>query len=341
MTRKSLVLTVALLVAVGSAVAVQAQPRPTPLSAALEDLAIGRTIRIHTLEGRLLEGRYAGVSEDRLVMHGEAGLEQFAVTEIVALWEKGRATGKGAAVGAWTAGLAFAVYGGLLEMAFANDTSFPLGGIVVGGSLGAVSGGVTGGLVGAAIPKWHQRWGMTFDRRDLPPAQKLGEPPVEPGDPSLGLASFGFGMVDPDSDDDERGILVSGALTSSLGSRFRHGLDLSLAENIGARPAATYPDPPPFVRGQGETMWSAGWRLEWMMARPHASAWDPYLVVGAGAYGWVETYLGVNYGLGLTWRDPGGSSGVFLEIRRHDNIQNLMETDPAYVTGVLGVSSSW
>ena len=221
------------------------------------------------------------------------------------------------------------------------DNSFPAAGIMLGGTLGAASGGAVGALVGSAFPRWHLRWGIGIGSRDLPVVQRFGEPAFPAARRPLGRASFGIGLLDPINQKPGRGLMVAGALTSSLGPRLRHGLDLSLVEEVEAQPSRYMANDPGQYATRGASIWSAGWRLEWSFAQPHSISWDPYLVVGAGAYGWVETYLGANYGLGLSWREKSGSTGAFLEIRRHDNIQRLMETDPGFVTGVVGVSSSW
>ena len=340
MTNRPRATIVAFLILIGS-VAV-ATGEPVPLTDALAELETGRTVRVHLFDGRLLEGEYSGMAEDRLVLRGEHGPEFVPLTGVTALWEKGRATMHGGKIGAWSAGLAFAAYGGLLEMVVDYDDSFPATGIMLGGLLGAVSGGAAGAVVGSAFPRWHQRWGVHYERDVLPVPQRVGDPPPVGDDGrALGLASFGIGAIDPVGPDYERGVMVAGSLTGSLGKSFRHGVDLMLAQDVDAQPSRFASESPFFVRGSGEKVWMAGWRLEWSFARPHMSSFDPYMVVGAGAYGWVETYLGANYGLGVRWRERTGTAGAFFEIRRHDNIQNLSETDPAFVTGVVGVSGAW
>ena len=124
--------------------------------AAVAVLRPGHHVQATTQTGERLRGRFVTVEDGDLVLADPARRVRLqAVTDVRV---RGRATGRGAATGAVTAGLvtgAFFAVGAGAMCETDNCGGASLAGGAIGLGFGALLGATTGGLIGAAVPQWR------------------------------------------------------------------------------------------------------------------------------------------------------------------------------------------
>ena len=129
-------------------------------SEAIARLKPGRLVRIHAQNIGEIVGKYHSSNPDSLFISKDTVKSGVPVSDIEALWVRGRATGKGAVVG----GIVVGAFGTIIGIAVnSSEGFFGCSGdcpefILLCGIVGAAGGGLVGAGIGSAFPKWHLRY---------------------------------------------------------------------------------------------------------------------------------------------------------------------------------------
>jgi hypothetical protein len=145
----------------------QAAPTVAPAStdarkvSVVSQLSTGSTIRVATSDRVVLEGRFARLENESLVLYSAAGRDapRIPLGQIDTLWIRARDPGKGFFSGALIGGALGAGGVALLAYSITHATSEHCNcGTVVAGTVGVSA--LLGGVVGAAIgwPNWRRQW---------------------------------------------------------------------------------------------------------------------------------------------------------------------------------------
>ncbi|HPF34639.1 MAG TPA: hypothetical protein P5571_06760 [Candidatus Krumholzibacteria bacterium] len=305
-------------------------PDAVRLEQVLSAMESGQVLRVHA-SGVVQEGTFVTRDGGDVLLDTVAGRVRIPVDGIRGLAAHGRFTGWAARRGAVGGGILLGAYGLMLGAVISadDDGSVPvLGAIGLVG--GAVAGGAVGGLAGAAFPRWRVLWGV------------LPRDAVEPREDSAVTGGFalGAGWSAALGGAGDGGLAWQAQLRIRTSSGLAHGLELMHARPGPAR--QEYPSPPGGAPAfePAARLTQAGWRAEMPLVGA-ASAMAPFLSGGVGTYFWQDTYLGYSLGAGLRVEPRPGRSGLVLEARRHDNLQNLTETDPAHWTATASLAWSW
>ena len=156
-------LPIALLVLVTAAVRVQAQE--TSRVNATQALEVGQHVRVDVNRIGRVEGRFRTVDGTTLTLDRDDVPVEVRLPDMERLWTRGRATGRGAIIGA-SVGV---ISGILIVLKFANETcaeedvigcGLPhIAGVAAGaGIVGAAGGAALGAGIGFAIPTWRLRF---------------------------------------------------------------------------------------------------------------------------------------------------------------------------------------
>jgi hypothetical protein len=143
-----------------SATTLASQAAPTVV-VAVSQLRPGETVRVATSDRAVLEGHFARLESDSLVLYSAAGRNapHISLVQIDSLWSHGHNHAKGFLIGALIGGVVGGVGVAILALSITHSTSEHCNcGDTVAGTVGVSA--VLGGLVGAAIgwPGWRQRW---------------------------------------------------------------------------------------------------------------------------------------------------------------------------------------
>jgi hypothetical protein len=129
---------------------------------ALRSLKPGQLLRIEGTPLGRVEGRLLGASGTTLTLSRDSTPTEIRLPDIERLWVRGRATGKGALIGAGVGIVAGAAYGLLIgsvacEPVDGGDcTSAQVAAVM--GLIGGAGGAAVGAGVGYAIPVWRLRF---------------------------------------------------------------------------------------------------------------------------------------------------------------------------------------
>lgn len=303
-----------------------------PLGRALAQREAGETIRVATADGRSLEGVFAGADGRTLSLLQDGREVRVPLADVRALAVRGRATGWGAKRGAVVGGVLLGAYGVLLgSVVSADDDGWVPALAAVGVGSGILIGGTAGGLIGAAFPRWRAVWGEDVPAEGAPPAAL---------DAGGGLA-LGGGYAEALGGRDPGGAAWQAQLRIRAAGGLTHGLEFLYAKPGEARKGwLDAPPGQPAVEHQASLV-QLGWRLEVPLRRPGPGRVLPFVSGGLAAYWWQDAYAGYNLGGGLRLDPAAGRPGLLLEARRHDNLQNLTETDPAHWTAVALLTWDW
>jgi len=148
-----------LLVAPGHA---GAQTQDTGRVAAVLALRLGQQVRVDLTGNRQVEGRLALGSDTSLTLIRHDVPAKVRLPDVERLWVRGRATGRGALLGAGVGTLAGVLYGLLIsdvacEPVDGGDCS-TLEVAAVAGLLGGAGGAAVGAGIGSVIPIWRLRF---------------------------------------------------------------------------------------------------------------------------------------------------------------------------------------
>lgn len=135
--------------------------------ATLRDLRPGMVIRIEatTLQERLEGTLHEWASDTITIRPINSPPRPIAISDVTALWSRGRATKTGALVGGAIGGLGGGIVLSLLCAIGSTDDGvignegFDPGCAALGAGLGLLVGGGVGAGVGASIPTWRLRFG--------------------------------------------------------------------------------------------------------------------------------------------------------------------------------------
>lgn len=277
--------------------------------------AVARTkpltrVRVELRDGQRLIGALGPIRADALeIVDPDGSRRRVTYEDITRYWRRGRATGDGALV----AGLAGGAFGALVGAAFAaqcesdcpsSTASAMIGGAIVVGALGAGAGAI----IGTAIPRWRQAWrsGRASPDRDWQPAplvsvetrQDSPGPVVRPHSRRVGevtaMLTGGYAAFDSGFSGFPPAEQGPGA-GASLGLLFRLG-PVGFGPELGLMAGTV---------GTLKTFAGVG-RVD--LRNRETADRVPYLVAGAGAYGWTdrETIFTGTLGVGVTlhgrWR---------------------------------------
>lgn len=141
---------------------VGAQARDRARRAAAHALEPGQRVRLDVAHTGRVEGRFAFASDTSLTVALEEGTTVVRVPDIERLWVRGRATAKGALIGAGAGVLAGVVFGILISTVACepvdggNCTAAEVAALT--GLLGGAGGAAVGAGVGFVIPVWRLRF---------------------------------------------------------------------------------------------------------------------------------------------------------------------------------------
>jgi len=323
----------ALLILLAAAAAAAASPAGD-FAAACTAVPDGALLRLRLTDGAVLEGRAAGWDGARLrLVLQDGSAATYGENDAAALWLRGRRTAGGLKHGAVIGGLAGGAGAiGLLALFSAADDDGLDGGAVgavllMGLGGGAGLGALVGGITGSSLPDWELLWARPGWAAPPVPSRAEQGPRTGGLELLLGAASA---RDWPQQDGPAYGL----RWRSALSPRWSAALELA---RFRAEPARRYPPLLPEDRVVEDDCRHAGTLLQGNLA---TGALRPYLVGGLGVYWWQEVFLGYNWGGGLEG-DFGRRTVVRLELRRHGNLQRLVETDPGLTTVQIGVGRTW
>ncbi len=140
------------LMLLGTPPSLEAQTR---LDTVISRLRPGQTIRVTSRDflGGRAEGRLAGI-QDGVLRLQPADSPDIPLAGIDSVWVRGRATVKGAIVGAVVLGVT-----GYLVVNCSGQNDCPGYQGPAGAAAGLAGGALVGALIGAAIPRWRPRYG--------------------------------------------------------------------------------------------------------------------------------------------------------------------------------------
>ncbi len=129
---------------------------PQAASAALARLHPETLIRLESVDGRRVEGRFDTLSPGSVRLTYDGTGESIDLNRLSAVWVRGRHTKAGGVVGG-VAGLGLGVFIGLIANAVCeSDDCRGAGPYLVGSALFIPAGALVGGAIGAAIPRWRR-----------------------------------------------------------------------------------------------------------------------------------------------------------------------------------------
>ena len=131
------------------------------LTAVLESIPVGKTVRLALLDPA--QARYEGTFErfvaDTLHVKGDTtGVAAFSVDSVRAVWVRGNAAPKCAAIVGLVAAVAAVAVSGIgssVESTYGHSDSGAGGGVVL---LAGLGGAAIGYALGTSIPTWQQRY---------------------------------------------------------------------------------------------------------------------------------------------------------------------------------------
>ncbi len=308
-------------------------PPPPDLARVCDGLPAGAQLTIALSGGESLDGRWAGCEPGRLFLLRDGRPATVPAVEVLAIWVRGRATGKGFKAGA--------VAGGLGGGAFMGLAAVVLDGMSEGGApfvpmvaIGVLGGGLAGGAVGAGMGSALPDWERVYARPGAP-AQRPEAPDSRSGPSGFGrLSLLGGGAHNPGP-----GVIGDTGFAWRLGlradtpRRFSYGVEAGrYLTGHAERPHAPWPDPYETVA----VLHAGGLASLDLLDGPTA----PYLVGGLGVYAWDDTFLGWSLGAGLELELAPTVSWI-AEYRYHGALQRLTETRPRLETFLGGLSLSW
>jgi hypothetical protein len=130
--------------------------------AAVQTLKVGQHVRLAVSQVGRVEGSFMVANDNSITLAGRDSSSQYLLPGVEQLWVRGRATGKGALIGAGV-GVLIGVVSGLI---FSSVACEPIDGgnctpaelAAVAGLLGGTGGALVGAGIGFAIPTWRLRF---------------------------------------------------------------------------------------------------------------------------------------------------------------------------------------
>lgn len=117
----------------------------------------GATLRVETTSLTRIDGRLLRATGDTLFLSAQGSEAVVPLSDLHALWQRGRATKTGAIVGGVVGAVGltilFEALSGLSEEPSSSGST-----VFWGVALGGAGGALVGGVIGAAIPRWHRRY---------------------------------------------------------------------------------------------------------------------------------------------------------------------------------------
>jgi hypothetical protein len=281
-----------------------------------------------------LIGRFKEFTDDSLHLRLPGKDTSLAVSQIQALWERGRATKKGLFIGGISLSIAGGALGvlavGLGSMESPEDPNYLLG-FLGGAALGFAGGGSLGAGVGSTVEKWHSRYRSpgyikTTGRAELPSTRiEVAEEAWASSEASSRIGGFsiqgGFARE-----------FGSDAANGSVGGRI--GLVSQISSRLTVGPEFGY-----FSLGSDNRFWHAGAVIRW--GKPSGTKyyyglfclsidnssraltyWSSY------SNSWYtlgnnHTHVGYGFGGGIRYNNKNSSLSYGLEGRWQSNLSRL------------------
>jgi|SRR5688572_21257093 len=139
----------------------QAPGAPPPPSTAAASLPAGATVRA-AMAGARVTGRVqtAGMDTLVLVLRDGGAARRLAFADVDTVWRAGRATARGATIGAVVGGVALASFGVLVVQGFCENNDGcgddTVKAALGGGALGGVGGAILGAGLGSLARTWRR-----------------------------------------------------------------------------------------------------------------------------------------------------------------------------------------
>ncbi len=319
------------------------------LMSAVARLKPDKTIKVHLQGFREVRGVYQSVTEDSVYLVTGGTQKGLALTDVKALWERGRATRTGLLLGGIVVGAGGAVLGAIASAIGGQDEGGSWA--LIGGGLGLASGAVVGGVIGAGVPKWRLRFRSPnyvppprgepgYVRQD---EEATAEEPHAAGQPRIGGVYLQGGYTINTKD---------GAGGGSVAGRL--GLVTQLGSSVTIGPEGGY-----YRLGTGEKLWhvSGVFRVgkfknsrylygtfelgmhRWINDSP---TWIPELNEYSGSMFGSPTYLGYGFGGGVRFLRGSRPLSFGLEGRWQSNLSRVTYDGPLSIFSVMAsVNYSW
>jgi hypothetical protein len=289
-----------------------------------------------------VEAPFAGCRDDALLLLSDDGPEAVRFDEMAALWARERHAGRGARtgaiIGAAGGGALFFLLGMIVEAVGESEEDVDILPLTLAGvGLGAGAGALSGAIVGSAIPRW-----CLLRARAGAPAEATRRTDAHPTHPahdwgrigSLGLA-MGLGWAEG-AEADAAGAAWSLTLTADYPGGLSFGPEFGLVD-AGPQDVG-YDGPPASTYQVADRVWHLGILVRYAV---RVGAIRPYAVVGLAGYNWEDSFLGASIGSGVALPLRERRLTARVEYRRHDNIQNLVLTDPGFGALTAGINYGW
>lgn len=342
---------VAIAIALGIAGAGVAQPSSPSPCAQIDD---GQMVRVAYAGATPFEASFSGCRGDTLLLLATDGLRAIPLAAATGLWVRERGTKSGFKTGRIIGAVAGGLFGTLLAMMVeGEDADIGAGQETVIVGLSVLAGYLTVGGAGAILGTAFEDW------REVP----LGGNPSSPADAVVDAertrtanSTFVVVPVMPDSGQelgrigsieittggawvagrslDTAGVELGAALTGDYPSGFGFGGEISW-QRPGDQPRS-YP------YSDGYRTQDSAWHLG-LIARYERRRGPvrPFVTAGIGFYDWDDGFLGGSLGAGVAIPLHVPHSVIRVEYRRHDNLQNLVDSDPGFHAVTLGLARSW
>jgi hypothetical protein len=309
--------------------------RPDMRLAGLIRADVGTPVRASGLTIGRVEGPLQASWGDTLALLTAAGSRRVDLARIDTLWVMGRATMRGARVGALTGSIGLGLFAGFVYVVGRSvcDTGtcddYDAGENVLitlyGAAIGAGAGALIGAGIGSAIPRWLVRYTAPEPGAAGGPATGCPDDQARAGAQGrthgIGGLALHAGCAGGPTD-----CVTGRALYTSLGLMAEYKGPLSLGAEMGGLVpglSRTAGDPhDQYVSSQRNPLFHATGIAR---VRPGRHSARPYALAGMGFYSWGQQYLGYALGGGLHWCPPGAARDLEIEVRWHGNLQRLVE----------------
>jgi hypothetical protein len=293
--------------------------------------------------GSEIEGRYTDVTLNTLRLMQDEVLIDVSLDSVSDIWAMERGIRKGTTIGAISGGIMGAIFLGLpfynasvVEIKPDSNVLFLrlIQCTLLGGAIGAGGGALVGAGIDAVTPEWR----LIYTSKTVPldsTALTAGKGISRKAKGSTGLG-IGYSRC-----------IASGSVSGSIASRANFWWDIHRCVSFG--PEITYYHCLSFRTrrshektqeeyGRSSAAWQVGAATKLVIIHRTVS---PFIVGGLSFYSWNQAFLGASAGVGVKIAPGASPYEFYIDYRYHDNIQNLSEHSPPFITIMCGMMLKW